>query len=239
MLCRIKTEFSWFHGGINMTLVESKFMQSRLLCGLVLLLVTCATPVSGNLYNGEMVYTSSTNEIISLDNYEGKYLVVDAMATWCAPCRLEMLHLQEVYDVVQDTSEVSLLSISMDPESDTINDVGEFMEEFNAVWDYALDHLTLLRDELNVTGYPTTFIVSPDGEILTKWLGLTEAEIILEELDQYLDLPGSLARQLDLSDMLASLVRSPLFFGFMIVMWALIITSGLRLIRKYSKNGSS
>ncbi len=190
---------------------------------LFLVLLAGTVQATPNLYSLDLNYLDSSGQIVGADSNRGSYILLDAMATWCGPCRIEMLHLQEVYDVIKDVSDIRILTMSMDPVTDSLASVAEFMEEFEADWDYALDYQTSLLEALNVTGYPTTFLIDPDGNVLQKWLGLIEANEILTELDNYLDLPGSWARQLGLSPLVQSLVLSPFFIVFMVGLFSLMI----------------
>ena len=106
------------------------------------------------------------------------------------------------------------------------------MEEFEAEWDYALDYQTSLLEALNVTGYPTTFLIDPDGNVLQKWLGLTEANEFLTELDKHVDIPGSWARGLGLSPLVVSLLTSPFFIMFLVGIFALTIRGAWQFIRR-------
>jgi len=177
------------------------------------------------------VYTLSNGMNGSLQSYNGTYLLLDAMATWCGPCRVEMLHLQDVYDVIKGREDVKLLSMSMDNETDSIQKLANFMNKYDAKWSYGFDFKHDYFHYFNVTGYPTTILLGPTGQILKTWLGLTTSDVILHELDNYLNLPGAFIRDLKLNQLFDSLLHSPFFYFFLILVWIFILLSGIKIIK--------
>ena len=49
-----------------------------------------------------------------LADLKGKTAFVNVWATWCAPCRKEMPHLQRLYDRVKGRPDVVLLTMNVD-----------------------------------------------------------------------------------------------------------------------------
>ena len=49
-----------------------------------------------------------------LADLKGKTAFVNVWATWCAPCRKEMPHLQRLYERVKDRPDVVLLTMNVD-----------------------------------------------------------------------------------------------------------------------------
>ncbi len=83
---------------------------------LVVLLLHTSVPVGA--YQFTLTYLREDGSEGRYDDHAGSDLLVDAMATWCGPCELSMIHLEEVY--IKAGDQVPLLSISLDPESDTL-----------------------------------------------------------------------------------------------------------------------
>lgn len=200
-------------------------------------------PVYSQSVEGDFI--DLENNETPLGSYLGQYVVLDAFATWCGPCELMMPHLEDVYDTLKGNNG-TVLSISMDKKSDTIDKVEQFKNRFDAEWTFGFDKYGNLNNTFTeaghpIVGYPTTLVISPDGEIIKEWRGVTDSETILEYLDQYLDLPGSLGRAIDLTDLLVQLYNSPMFYFFLIMVWGLIFYSVYRLIdlkREMNKKGT-
>jgi thiol-disulfide isomerase/thioredoxin len=61
--------------------------------------------------------TDLKEDTFRLSDFRGKVVVLDFMATWCGPCRLQMPHfnvVRERYD-----REIVLISIDVDPREST------------------------------------------------------------------------------------------------------------------------
>jgi len=109
-----------------------------------------------------------------LSDYLGKWVVVNYWATWCPPCREEMPELQAFHDANSETAVV--LGLNTEVISDA--EVKEFLE------DYFVDYPNfkvgpVSNTELGrVPGLPTTFLLSPEGNIEARQVGGVTREMI-------------------------------------------------------------
>lgn len=119
-------------------------------------------------------------ETFSLESLRGKYVLIDFWGTWCAPCIAEMPEVKEYHEKYSDR----LVVVGVN-NGDTIEEIKEFTEPKGYHWLQIKDKngeedLVL---KLNVAGFPTKFILSPEGEILYRFVGNTvEAFDALDEL---------------------------------------------------------
>ncbi|MDR2413982.1 MAG: TlpA family protein disulfide reductase, partial [Odoribacteraceae bacterium] len=60
--------------------------------------------------------------VVTLDDLPGTYLLIDAWATWCSPCRAEIPHLQAMEEKFKN-KEISLVSISVDADKEKWRDM--------------------------------------------------------------------------------------------------------------------
>lgn len=58
--------------------------------------------------------------IFSLHEHRGQVILLDFMATWCDPCGQQILYLKEIAEKYS-ADEVVLVSISIDPDYDTVD----------------------------------------------------------------------------------------------------------------------
>jgi thiol-disulfide isomerase/thioredoxin len=101
---------------------------------------------------------------MNLAETKGKVLFLNLWATWCGPCRMEMPSIQRLYDSMKD--EVTFVLVS----NEAPDDVRSFMEtEGYTMPAYTSDDTP--PDVLSTRGIPTTFIVSPQGEIVLRHVG--------------------------------------------------------------------
>lgn len=160
-------------------------------------------------YQLDLPFTQIDGSISNLSIYEGNYLLVDAFATWCEACRLAMVHLLNLYDVVK--GKLSMLSLSVDPKSDTIKDVKEFRDDFNAPWDFGLDHSEQFMNRYPIEIYPTVFLFDENGTHIKTWIDNTKTSEFLSDLSEYIDVPSTYEDTDDFSNYLNNLISNPIF----------------------------
>lgn len=97
---------------------------------------------------------------------ENKYIFVDCYATWCGPCkRME----NEVYTKESVGNYLNGKFISIKIQMDTTNKDDEFVQKW-----YNDAHF--IKSTYEITAYPTLLFFSPEGKIVHKYLGYSEAE---------------------------------------------------------------
>ena len=105
----------------------------------------------------------------SLDDYSGRYVLVNFWATWCAPCRAEMPSLSELQSRL-GTDDFKVLTIA------TGRNTPAAMNKFFA--EIGVQNLPTYRDpkqklarDMAVLGLPASILISPDGHEIGRLLG--------------------------------------------------------------------
>jgi len=117
--------------------------------------------------------------VINLSEYSGKTLFINIWATWCPPCVAEMPSIQKLYDIFEGDSSVAFIIIS----NEDRGTVEAFMDREGYTFPYMLARSNP-PEPFASPSIPTTFLVSPSGEIVLrevgskKWHGEDTVELI-------------------------------------------------------------
>ncbi len=125
----------------------------------------------------------ANGKVLSLDNFKGKYVLVDFWASWCTPCRVEIPELKSVYEKYKDKN-FTILSISLDKDKE------KWMEAMNHE-QMSWPQLSDLKGDQNsaakaykVLGIPANFLVDPSGKIIAA--GIRDYNPGSKALDKFL-----------------------------------------------------
>ena len=129
---------------------------------------------------------------VSLADYKGKVVFVNFWATWCDPCRVEipwLIAMQSKYA----SKGFTIVGIAMDEEGKSV--VAPFLERERFDVDgqqLPMSYPILLgTDEASdkfggILGYPTSFLISRDGKIVTKFQGLKSEDELAKAIESQL-----------------------------------------------------
>ncbi len=116
---------------------------------------------------------------VTLETYEGKVLLLNVWATWCAPCREEMPSMQRLYEHFDpDDFEIAAISIDVplgqvDAGGNPGGDPLAFAMALGLTFPILLNPSGDIQRIYRTTGVPESFLIGRDGVIYKKVAGAT------------------------------------------------------------------
>ncbi|TVT54618.1 MAG: TlpA family protein disulfide reductase [Sedimenticola thiotaurini] len=116
------------------------------------------------LDGGVVVYPS--------DPYQGRVVIIDFWADWCALCRDELINHQRLVDAFRDQG-LSVLAINIEQDQKTARAFIERLPQ-TLSYDVLLDIQGETARRYGVLGLPVTYVIDREGYLSTKILGGSE-----------------------------------------------------------------
>jgi len=114
----------------------------------------------------EFEFTDFNNKKRRLSEFRGKYLLVDFWGMWCPACRQELPYLRNAYRRFQPRG-LEILGMNTDS-PEIVSQIKPQLEKSGITWPQAKRESIIgaIRN-LRIHLYPTTFLIGPDGKILS------------------------------------------------------------------------
>lgn len=105
---------------------------------------------------------------LALDRYlqQHRLVAITFWATWCQPCKPELDRLAKLYS--SHRSELGVVAINLDDDTSAVR---ASVETLALPFPVLLDPEMRVADRFGVRAIPTTFLVSPSGEIQAVFRG--------------------------------------------------------------------
>ena len=121
-------------------------------------------------YAPDFTFTSSDGEHISLEDLQGKVVLIDFWGTWCPPCVESVPELRNLHKKYSKEPAFVLIGISSDREDDVWRD---FTEKNKMVWPQYRDKDGKILRAFGVRSFPTYVIIDHEGIVRHRSVGMT------------------------------------------------------------------
>ena len=122
----------------------------------------------------------------SLSDYKGKVIFLNFWATWCGPCKMELPHIQQVYEEYGYNKEdvVFLGVVSPGQENTSAEEIQAFIEENDLSYPSLFDLDGSIFYQYGVRSFPTTYMIDVDGNVYGAARGSLTIDMIRDIIEQ-------------------------------------------------------
>jgi cytochrome c biogenesis protein CcmG/thiol:disulfide interchange protein DsbE len=127
--------------------------------------------------------TTFDGEQISLNDLDGKVVVLNFWASWCKPCEEEAAELETAWRIYQPRGDVVFLGVDyVDTETEAI----AYLEKFGVTYPNGPDLRTQISQAYRIRGVPETYIIGKDGKLaafkISPFISLGEIQGMIDPL---------------------------------------------------------
>ncbi|ADU28553.1 TlpA family protein disulfide reductase [Evansella cellulosilytica] len=115
---------------------------------------------------------------ISLHDYRGNFVIMNAWASWCGPCKDEIPYLIDFHENYAE-EDVEVLGVNLTNTETSKSSAIAFINDFNIPYDIAMDVEGFVEKEYLIVSLPMTFVIDPDGRTIIRKVGYMNYEQII------------------------------------------------------------
>ena len=121
---------------------------------------------------------ATTAAEFDIDNYQGKWVLINYWAEWCAPCIKEIPELNKLD--AEHAADLDVIAVNFDRvKGEELKQLSARMGiEFESLENDPADILRLSRPN----SLPTTYLFNPEGKLAAKLVGPQTSESLLERI---------------------------------------------------------
>jgi len=169
---------------------ENKILHTKFL--LISSLVFLVTFYGSSLFFNKTKDTTSVSvsELLNMKSLEGqniefqqnKPIILNFWATWCPPCRAEM---PELNNFAIENPQANFYAVNnISSEKEGLKGLNDFIASKNYKLPIIPDYNNLLTKMFEISSFPTTILLSPNGKILEKHVGVVSKETLEDWLQK-------------------------------------------------------
>jgi cytochrome c biogenesis protein CcmG/thiol:disulfide interchange protein DsbE len=144
-----------------------------------------ACPADAKPANLNFTLKDMNNQDVTLSDFKGKVILLDFWATWCAPCKVEIPWFVEFQDKYGSHG-LQVVGVSVDDSHEQLVPYVSQLKMNYAVLQ-GLGHDDVQDAFGPMWGIPVTVLISRDGRMCAKHMGMSAKETIEDEIKSLLD----------------------------------------------------
>lgn len=135
----------------------------------------------------------------TLSQYQGKVILLNFFATWCGPCKQEIPDIEALYqEYGENTQDLVVLGIA-NPATEgnataadvSVEELQAFIEEQGITYPVLMDTTGKFFSAYGISAFPTTFMISANGEVYGYVTGALSADLLQDIVDQTFEGQGA------------------------------------------------
>jgi len=148
------------------------------------LLCSLLVAVSTSVYAEKIEYSLPDLDGVkrNISDFRGKWVVLNFWATWCPPCLKEIPELVEFHE---DHHKKDAVVVGIAYEDIKTEALKEFAESYFMSYPILITSPTTKTPFGVISGLPSTFLLSPDGELVATQTGPVTARLIEDFIKNY------------------------------------------------------
>ncbi|MDD2914914.1 MAG: TlpA disulfide reductase family protein [Gallionella sp.] len=145
----------------------------KLVCGLFLLVLSLS------VYATDFSLEDMRGETHRLEDYRGKWVLVNFWATWCPPCLNEIPELSSLHNTHKD-KDLVVIGIAID--SGSSGKVADFAKAHGISYPVVMGNRKITRQIGELDVLPTSYLYAPNGKQVSYQAG----EVTRESVETYI-----------------------------------------------------
>lgn len=157
------------------TLVQTRLSKERMFLSLFICAICWGNLATADPDAIEFALKDIDGVERKLSEFRGKWVVLNFWATWCPPCLKEIPELVEFHENHHTKNAVV---VGIDFEDIAIDELREFTESYFMNYPILLMKPNARTPFGVISGLPTTFLISPQGQLVAKQSGPVTGKMI-------------------------------------------------------------
>ena len=125
------------------------------------------------------------NKTVDIRDFNGKIILINFFATWCPPCRQEIISLIDLQNEF-GKKQFAVIGVSLDEGSRRAKIVSKFMDKLGINYPVVLADNKIDKNFGGIIGIPQSFLVDQDGKVVKSYPGYVDHQVFKNDISSLL-----------------------------------------------------